>query len=70
MGQVVRLSDFSKPWKALQRRAPAPSPEPAYYCMRCEADLFQLFPSGRVKCTQCGAVIRNILVTESTDHAK
>lgn len=70
MGLVVRLSDFRKPGKALQSRARAPNPEPAYYCMRCNADLFKLYPSGLVKCTDCGAVIRNIVVAQSTDRAE
>lgn len=70
MGLVVRLSDFRKPAKALRSHAASPDPEPAYYCMRCDADLFKLFPSGLVKCTHCGAVIRNILVTNSTNRAK
>ena len=70
MGVVVRLSDFRKPGKALRCRAPAPAPDPSYYCMRCDADAFNLYPSGRVKCTNCGAVIRNILVAESTNRPK
>jgi hypothetical protein len=69
MGLVVRLSDFRKPGKALPSCAPEPEPEPAYYCMGCNADLFKLFPSGLVKCTDCGAVIRNIVVTDSTNRA-
>ena len=70
MGLVVRLSDFRKPGKALRSRAPEPAPEPAYYCMRCNADVFNLFPSGVVKCTNCGAVIRNILVAEPSSRPK
>ena len=70
MGRVVHLSDFRKPGKAPLSRAPAPDPEPAYYCMRCDADVFNLYPSGLVKCTSCGAVIRNILVAESTNRSR
>ncbi len=33
-----------------------------YYCMRCEADLFRISPSGAVVCGGCGAVIGNIVV--------
>ena len=69
MAVVVRLSDFRKPEKAVQSSRRAPDEEPGYYCMRCDADLFKLFPSGLVKCTNCGAAIRNILVTESTNRA-
>ena len=65
MGQMIRMSDFRKAAKALQRDAPAPDAGPAYYCMRCDADLFKLFPSGLVQCSSCGAAIRNILVAPS-----
>lgn len=70
MGLVVRLADFRKPGKALQSPVAAPDPEPAYYCMRCNADVFNLYPSGLVKCTSCDAVIRNIVVADSTNRAK
>ena len=63
MGQMIRMSDFRKPAKALP--GDAPDAGPAYYCMRCDADLFKLFPSGLVQCSSCGAVIRNILVAPS-----
>ena len=70
MGRVVQMSEFRKAGKAPQRAAAAADPEPAYYCMRCDADVFNLYPSGLVKCTSCGAVIRNILVAESTNRPK
>ena len=66
MGQVVQLSEFRKPRKTGRSGAPAPETEPAYYCMRCDGGHFNLYPSGLVKCENCGARIRNILVADST----
>lgn len=68
MGQVVHLSDFRKPRRAVRSRAPAPDTEAAYYCMRCDGGHFNLYPSGLVKCEKCGARIRNILVAGSTGN--
>lgn len=65
MGQVLRLSDFRKPAKAAQVSTSAPDHGSTYYCMRCDADLFKLHPSGQVECASCGAVIRNILISET-----
>jgi hypothetical protein len=36
-----------------------------YYCMHCGVDRFVLFPSGTIGCANCGAVMRNIQVSES-----
>ena len=70
MGQVLRLAEFRKqPKKARHADASAPDAGPAYYCMRCDADWFKLYPSGLAQCTGCGAVMRNILVANS-DAAK
>lgn len=65
MGQVIRISDFREPQGAEPDRAPAAEPKPAYYCMRCDTDRFMLYPSGVVRCANCGAVMRNIKVSDS-----
>lgn len=70
MGQVLRLSDFRKPARAPRGGTSARDPGPAYYCMRCDTDLFKLHPSGQVECASCGAVIRNILISETADLPK
>ena len=70
MGRVVQMSEFRKTRKVPLRNAAAADPEPAYYCIRCDADVFNLYPSGLVKCTNCGAVIRNVAVAESTNRPK
>lgn len=44
--------------------ASASDTEPHYYCLRCESDAFKLAASGTVHCTQCGARMRNLLVSE------
>ena len=66
MGQVVRLAQFQKqPKKARHAGPPAPELGPAYYCTRCDADWFKLYPSGLARCAGCGAVMRNILIANS-----
>ena len=68
MGDVVQLSEFRKARKGVASRAPAANTEPAYYCMRCDGGHFNLYPSGLVKCENCGSRIRNILVSGSTGN--
>jgi DNA-directed RNA polymerase subunit RPC12/RpoP len=63
MGQVVRLAE------RVARRSDAhpsrlPLGESSYYCMRCEADRFLLYPGGEVQCASCGAQIENLAVAE------
>jgi DNA-directed RNA polymerase subunit RPC12/RpoP len=63
MGQVVRFAE-----RVLRRAEQSPSRQPlgesSYYCMRCEADRFLLYPSGEVQCASCGAQIENLAVAE------
>jgi DNA-directed RNA polymerase subunit RPC12/RpoP len=63
---IVDLSEYRR----LHRpppRTPAGAPasaEPHYYCLRCESDAFRLSEGGTVHCVQCGARMRNLLVSE------
>ena len=62
MGQVVRRANFFK--RNPGRRQPAePLAASAYYCTRCEADRFLLYPGGLVQCASCGAQIENLAVS-------
>ena len=70
MAEVIDLSEYRKPAKTPRVDAPAPERGPSYYCTRCDTDWFRLNPSGLVHCASCGAVMRNILVTESTHQPK
>ena len=65
MAQILRLAEFRKQKKTRHGEASAPDLAPAYYCMRCDADWFKLYPSGLVQCAGCGAVMRNILIAKS-----
>ncbi|MGH7865990.1 MAG: hypothetical protein ACREQB_13445 [Candidatus Binataceae bacterium] len=66
MGLVVRFAEFQQqPKKARHPRVSAPDAGPAYYCMRCNADSFKLYPSGLAQCASCGAVMRNIAIAGS-----
>jgi hypothetical protein len=64
MGQIFRFADHAR-----RRGTPGPSPPPlgesAFYCKRCEADRFLLYPSGEVQCASCGAQIENLAVGEA-----
>lgn len=66
---VVRLAEYRK------RRRPIASPRPQaafgaqYYCLRCDADEFRLYASGNVHCARCGALMRNLLLSNSAEEA-
>ena len=63
MGQIFRFADHTR-----RRKPPDPALQPlgesAFYCKRCEADRFLLYPSGEVQCASCGAQIENLVVAE------
>ncbi|MGH8705694.1 MAG: hypothetical protein ACREUO_09795 [Burkholderiales bacterium] len=63
MGQVVRLADRMQRSSA-RRASPKPLGASAYYCTRCEADWFRLYPGGAVQCASCGAQMENLVVGE------
>ena len=59
---VVRLDDYRKPRKpALRPKVPE---APRFFCLSCDTDQFKLYASGSVHCACCGALIRNIGVSD------
>ena len=69
MATIVNLADYRKPRPAARRvLAPAASHTegaPHYFCLRCDTDRFLLYSSGVIHCAHCGALMRNISVTDS-----
>jgi hypothetical protein len=64
MENIVRLDDYRKPRKSPRSRAKAPD-APRFFCMSCDSDQFKLYASGKAHCANCGALIRNIEVSDS-----
>jgi hypothetical protein len=71
MATIVQLDQYRKP-----RRSPARTPAPVgtlsagaphYFCLRCDAERFQLYATGVIHCGQCGALMRNISVIEGEE---
>jgi len=68
MATIVQLDKYRKARRP-QRPAPA-SPlagSPHYFCLRCDAERFQLYATGVIHCAQCGALMRNISVIEGEE---
>ena len=65
MGQVLRFADRARR-NAATRRSTKPLAPSAYFCTRCEADRFLLYPGGMVQCAICGAQIDNLAVRPSS----
>jgi ribosomal protein L37AE/L43A len=71
MENIVRLAEYRK------RRKPAPptaseSLPPAgaqYFCTRCDSGEFRLSAAGMVHCAHCSALMRNLLVSPSSQEA-
>ena len=69
MENVVRLDDYRKPRKSA--RTPARAPDaPRFFCLSCDTDQFKLYASGSVHCASCGALIRNVEVSDSQGQVK
>ena len=63
MENIVRLDDYRK---TRRRARPANAPEaPRFFCLSCDTDQFKLYATGSVHCACCGALIRNIGVSDS-----
>lgn len=71
MENVVRLADYRRRRAGGgARRSPAHDSGGQYYCLRCDGDDFRLYASGVVHCAQCGALMRNLLISATqTDEA-
>ena len=64
MENIVRLDDYRKPRKSAH--APTRAPDaPRFFCLSCDTDQFKLYASGTVHCASCGALIRNVEVSDS-----
>jgi hypothetical protein len=61
VGTLVHLSHYRR---EPQLATPRPAGHPYYYCTRCEGEQFMLGPSGEVQCVRCGALMRNLSVTD------
>ena len=63
MENIVRLDDYRKTRKpARQPKAPD---APRFFCLSCDTDQFKLYATGSIHCAACGALIRNIGVSDS-----
>jgi hypothetical protein len=62
MENILRLDDYRKTRKAA--RAPNAPDAPRFFCLSCDTDHFKLYASGSVHCAGCGALIRNIGVSD------
>jgi len=60
---IVRLDDYRKTRKSA--RPPKAPDAPRFFCLSCDTDQFKLYASGSVHCAACGALIRNIGVSDS-----
>jgi hypothetical protein len=65
MENIVRLDDYRKARKPAPGPAKAPD-APRFFCLSCDTDQFKLYASGTIHCASCGALIRNIEVSDST----
>jgi hypothetical protein len=67
MAQIVSLSEYRKsgtPRRGVTSTTTPAQSAPHYFCLRCDTDQFRLFPAGTVHCAHCGALMRNITVSD------
>jgi len=63
MENIFCLDDYRK---ARQPARGTKAPDaPRFFCLSCDTDHFKLYASGSVHCAACGALIRNIGVSDS-----
>jgi hypothetical protein len=63
MENIFCLDDYRKARKPA--RGPKAPDAPRFFCLSCDTDQFKLYASGSVHCAACGALIRNIGVSDS-----
>ena len=68
MKNIVRLDDYRRPRRAA--RLPRVPDAPRFFCLNCDTDQFKLYASGTVHCATCGALIRNVEVTNLQERRK
>jgi len=68
MENIVRLAEYRKRRKAARRAAPDTTGA-HYFCTRCDSGEFRLSALGMVHCAQCGALMRNLSVSSSSQEA-
>jgi len=61
MKNVIRLDDHRQPRRP--PREPRVPDAPRFFCLNCDTDQFKLYASGTVHCATCGALIRNVEVS-------
>lgn len=63
MENIVRLDEYRKTRRPPPRASKVPD-APRFFCLSCDTDQFKLYASGSVHCAACGALIRNIGVSD------
>jgi hypothetical protein len=64
VGKIVCLSGVRNKRRALTVHSSSPEMKPAYFCTRCNSELFSLLATGQVRCGKCGAMIENLQAVE------
>ena len=68
MENIVRLAEYrSKRRKPPKRPSERAEIGAQYFCTRCDSDDFKLSATGMVHCAHCTALMRNLLVTPSSN---
>lgn len=71
MENIVRLAEYRKRRGKPQAGAPRPytGDGAQYFCTRCDGGEFRLAATGMVHCAHCGALMRNLLISPSSQEA-
>ena len=74
MENIVRLAEYRSKRRKPPKRAAQPAAHPLevgaqYFCTRCDSDEFKLSATGMVHCAHCSALMRNLLITPSSQEA-
>ena len=69
MENIVRLAEYRKRRAKPLRGVPCAGDGAQYFCTRCDGGDFRLAATGMVHCAHCGALMRNLLVSPSSQEA-